>query len=72
MKPRWGMANVEAIAQFGGRLEALHFGVADFAASMRARTTNIGGLEPALSGRSVACLDQSDGGGLPGLWLARD
>lgn len=39
-----GMANVEAIAQFGGRLEALHFGVADFAASMRARTTNIGGL----------------------------
>ncbi len=39
-----GMANVEAIAQFGGRLEALHFGVADYAASMRARTTNIGGL----------------------------
>lgn len=41
-----GMANVEAIAQFSGRLEALHFGVADFAASMRARTTNIGGLNP--------------------------
>ncbi len=41
-----GMANVEAIAQFGGRLEALHFGVADFAASMRARTVNIGGLNP--------------------------
>lgn len=41
-----GMANVEAIAQFGGRLEALHFGVADFAASMKARTTNIGGLNP--------------------------
>jgi len=41
-----GMANVEAIARFGGRLEALHFGVADFAASMRARTTNIGGLNP--------------------------
>lgn len=41
-----GMANVEAIAQFGGRLEALHFGVADYAASMRARTTNIGGLNP--------------------------
>ncbi len=40
------MANVEAIAQFGGRLEALHFGVADYAASMRARTTNIGGLNP--------------------------
>jgi citrate lyase subunit beta/citryl-CoA lyase len=41
-----GMANVEAIAQFGGRLEALHFGVADFAASMRARTVSIGGLNP--------------------------
>ncbi len=41
-----GMANVEPIAQFGGRLEALHFGVADFAASMHARTVNIGGLNP--------------------------
>ncbi|MEL6217665.1 MAG: CoA ester lyase [Pseudomonadota bacterium] len=41
-----GMANVEAIAQFGGRLEAMHFGVADYAASMRARTVNIGGLNP--------------------------
>ncbi len=41
-----GMANVEEIAQFGGRLEALHFGVADYAASMRARTVNIGGLNP--------------------------
>jgi malyl-CoA/(S)-citramalyl-CoA lyase len=41
-----GMANVEDIARFGGRLEALHFGVADFSASMRARTTNIGGLNP--------------------------
>ncbi|MEM1274969.1 MAG: CoA ester lyase [Pseudomonadota bacterium] len=41
-----GMANVEAIAQFGGRLEALHFGVADYAASLRARTVNIGGLNP--------------------------
>ena len=41
-----GMANVEDIARFGGRLEALHFGVADYAASMRARTVNIGGLNP--------------------------
>ncbi len=41
-----GMANVESIAQFGGRLEALHFGVADYAASLRARTVNIGGLNP--------------------------
>ncbi len=45
-----GMANVESIAQFGGRLEALHFGVADYAASMRARTVNIGGLNPMYPG----------------------
>jgi citrate lyase beta subunit len=41
-----GMANVEAIAQSSKRLEAMHFGVADYAASVRARTTNIGGLNP--------------------------
>jgi citrate lyase subunit beta/citryl-CoA lyase len=41
-----GMANVEAIASSGGRLEALHFGVADYAASNRARTVSIGGLNP--------------------------
>ncbi|MGR3912955.1 MAG: aldolase/citrate lyase family protein, partial [Gammaproteobacteria bacterium] len=45
-----GMANVEAIARQrgapGGRLEALHFGVAGFAASCRARTVAIGGLNP--------------------------
>lgn len=41
-----GMANVEAIAASGGRLEALHFGVADYAASLRARTVSIGGLNP--------------------------
>lgn len=41
-----GGANVMAIAQSSKRLEALHFGVADYAASMRARTTNIGGLNP--------------------------
>ena len=59
-----GMANVEAIAAYGGRLEALHFGVADYAASNRARTVNIGGLNPdypgdqwhfALSRMTVAC-----------------
>ena len=42
-----GMANVEAIAQSSRRLEAMHFGVADYSASVRARTTNIGGLTPA-------------------------
>jgi malyl-CoA/(S)-citramalyl-CoA lyase len=41
-----GMANVEAIAAASKRLEALHFGVADYAASTRARTTNIGGANP--------------------------
>lgn len=59
-----GMANVETIAASGGRLEALHFGVADYAASNRARTVNIGGLNPdypgdqwhsALSRMIVAC-----------------
>jgi malyl-CoA/(S)-citramalyl-CoA lyase len=42
-----GMANVEAIAQCcPDRLEALHFGVADYAASTQARTTNMGGANP--------------------------
>ena len=62
-----GMANVEDIAKqgaLGGRLEALHFGVADYAASNRARTTNIGGLNEnypgdqwhaAISRMTVAC-----------------
>jgi citrate lyase beta subunit len=59
-----GMANVEAIAQASPRLEAMHFGVADYAASNRARTVVIGGLNPdypgdqwhsALSRMTVAC-----------------
>jgi citrate lyase subunit beta/citryl-CoA lyase len=59
-----GMANVEAIAAYASRLEALHFGVADYAASNRARTVVIGGLNPdypgdqwhfALSRMTVAC-----------------
>lgn len=41
-----GMANVDAIATSSSRMEAMHFGVADYAASCRARTTNIGGLNP--------------------------
>ena len=41
------MSNVEAIAQAcPQRLEAMVFGVADYAASTRARTTNIGGANP--------------------------
>ena len=59
-----GMANVEAVAASSQRLEALHFGVADYAASCRARTIVIGGLNPhypgdqwhsALSRMLVAC-----------------
>ena len=59
-----GMANVEAVAASSSRLEALHFGVADYAASCRARTISIGGLNPdypgdqwhsALSRLLVAC-----------------
>ncbi len=42
-----GMAHVEAIAQAcPDRLEAMVFGVADYAASVQARTTNIGGANP--------------------------
>jgi citrate lyase subunit beta/citryl-CoA lyase len=59
-----GMAHVEAIAATRGRLEAMHFGVADYAASNRARTVSIGGLNPdypgdqwhfGLSRMTVAC-----------------
>ena len=47
-----GMANVLDIAKNGRdeRLEAMHFGVADYAASCRARTTVIGGLNPEYPG----------------------
>ena len=41
-----GMVNIEDIAQSSDRLEALHFGVADYAASLKARTVVIGGLNP--------------------------
>jgi malyl-CoA/(S)-citramalyl-CoA lyase len=41
-----GMANVEAIAQASPRIEAMSFGVADYAASTRARTVGIGGPHP--------------------------
>jgi malyl-CoA/(S)-citramalyl-CoA lyase len=41
-----GMENVHAIAAASSRNESLHFGVADYAASTHARTTNIGGPTP--------------------------
>ncbi len=44
-----GMANIDAIAAASKRNESLHFGVADYAASTRARTTNIGGPNPLYS-----------------------
>jgi malyl-CoA/(S)-citramalyl-CoA lyase len=45
-----GMANVEAISRARpDRQEAMVFGVADYAASVQARTTNIGGANPAYS-----------------------
>ena len=61
-----GMSNVDEIARksANSRLESMHFGVADYAASTRARTTNIGGLNEnypgdqwhsALSRMVVAC-----------------
>ena len=41
-----GMSNIKEIAKSSERLEALHFGVADYSASLRARTVVIGGLNP--------------------------
>ncbi len=38
-----GLGNIDAIAGASKRLESLHFGSADYAASQRMRTTNIGG-----------------------------
>ena len=82
-----GMANVEAIAQASKRLEAMSFGVADYAASTRARTVGIGGPHPdygvltdkdadgnrALSlGRSLALRAVAHDGCLPRLWFASD
>ena len=41
-----GMQNVSEIAAASKRNESLHFGVADYAASTRARTVTIGGVNP--------------------------
>jgi len=54
-----GMANVEEIARARpDRLEAMVFGVADYAASVQARTTNIGGANP-----DYSVLTDRDGSG---------
>ena len=44
-----GLANVEAIATSSKRLESMSFGVADYAASCRARSQVIGGVNPDFS-----------------------
>src|SRR3954447_15813553 len=55
-----GMADVEAISRARpDRLEAMVFGVADYAASVQARTTNIGGANP-----DYAVLTDPDDGGI--------
>ena len=41
-----GMQNINEIAASSDRLESLHFGVADYAASTQARTMSIGGANP--------------------------
>ena len=53
-----GMANVHEIARASKRNESLHFGVADYAASTRARTVGIGGPNP-----DYAVLTDKDEGG---------
>jgi malyl-CoA/(S)-citramalyl-CoA lyase len=53
-----GMQNVHEISGASKRIESLHFGVADYAASTRARTTNIGGANP-----DYAVLTDKDEGG---------
>ncbi len=59
-----GMENVGAIAGASPRNEALHFGVADYAASTRARTTNIGGVSPGY----VVLTDPDEDGGRETHW----
>lgn len=55
-----GMANVERIAETcPERLEALSFGVADYAASTRARTVVIGGVTPEYAVLTDAAADGS-------------
>jgi malyl-CoA/(S)-citramalyl-CoA lyase len=53
-----GMQNITEIAAASRRNEALHFGVADYAASTRARSTQIGGVNA-----DYAVLTDPDGAG---------
>ena len=60
-----GMANVHEIAKASKRNESLHFGVADYAASTRARTTVIGGPN---ADYAVLTDPDADGGGRDVHW----
>jgi malyl-CoA/(S)-citramalyl-CoA lyase len=53
-----GLQNVDAIAAASPRVESLHFGPGDYAASISARTTSIGGPVP-----DYAVLGEPDGTG---------
>ncbi len=59
-----GMANVHEIAKASPRNESLHFGVADYAASTKARTTQIGGPNPDY----IVLTDPDDNGGRETHW----
>jgi hypothetical protein len=67
-----GMVNVDEVAQAcPERMEAMIFGVADYAASIQSHTASIGGARPPL-GRPVALPARAHRGHLPGLWAAAD
>src|SRR6201999_2168978 len=54
-----GMVNIDEIATAcPGRMEAMVFGVADYAASLQSHTTTIGGANP-----DYAVLTDAEGGG---------
>ncbi len=52
-----GMQNIHEIAAASKRNESLHFGVADYAASTKARTTGIGGPNPSYGVLTDAATD---------------
>jgi malyl-CoA/(S)-citramalyl-CoA lyase len=57
-----GLQNVDAIARASDRIESLHFGPGDYAASIGARTTSIGGPVP-----GYVVQGEADGEGRRGL-----
>lgn len=59
-----GLVNADAIARASPRVESLHFGPGDFAASVGARTTSIGGAVP-----DYSVLADADADGLRALYM---